>query len=431
MSTVGAPPLAEVDQNAQEIAFPLVGNALGGSHISVLNLIKHLDRERFRASVLIDIGDGPVAELFHDEGLQFKVMTPWTMADHPKTGPTAGRSELLRHAYGHLKALVPYLRTNRTPILHSNDGRIHVLGSVASKLTGTGHLWHHRSDPDAFSLRRISPIGADHLVTVSRFAGPKPGWWSAADKWTIVPSPFPTDAPPPDRAICRRQMIDTLVCSDDSLVVGFFANFARRKRPLDFVRAVAAFRRAYPTTPIMAPLFGRATDISAEEVKNLAQSLGVSDCVHLMGFRYPADEWLAGCDVLFVPAVREPFGRTLIEAMIVGTVVVAVEDGGNPEAIEDDNTGYLVPSKDAVAAATVFHKIERDREAAAALAARAQTHARQRFGMQRHADAIMRIYQQLLQRHATAQQNPQLVRPSISGGEMPPNSQQHLPRDLP
>ena len=121
-----------------------------------------------------------------------------------------------------------------------------------------------------------------------------------------------------------------------------------------------------------------------------------------MGFRYPAETWLAGCDILFVPSVREPFGRTLIEAMIVGTVVVAVDSGGNPEAIEDAKTGFLVPVEDPNAAAARFHDIAADQELAKTLTVRARNDALERFGMRRHAEAIMAIYDHLLGRETMA-----------------------------
>lgn len=374
------------------IAFPFIGEKLGGSHISVLNLIKHLDQHRYRASVLLDIGDGPVGGLFRDEDVPFEVMSPLSVTDFGSAG------NLLRYGAAHVSRLARYLRQSRTPIVQSNDGRMHVFGSIASRLAGVRHLWHHRSDPGASSLRWVSPIGADHLVTVSHFAGPKPGWWSAANKWTIVPSPFPTDMIVPDRNACRRTLIETLGCADDALIVGFFANLVPRKRPFDFVRAIAAFKEAYPSRPIAAPIFGKETRIATTEVENLADELGVADCIHLMGFRYPAEDWLAGCDILFVPSVREPFGRTLIEAMIVGTVVVAVDSGGNPEAIEDGRTGYLIPIEDPIAAASRFRDIAADREAAGTLATRARKDALERFGMRRHAEAIMAIYDRLLEK---------------------------------
>src|SRR3546814_9209528 len=55
---------------------------------------------------------------------------------------------------------------------------------------------------------------------------------------------------------------------------------------------------------------------------------------------------MAACDALLVTAVDEPFGRTLIEAMLLETPVIAANSGGNPEAIEDGENGLIVPPDD-------------------------------------------------------------------------------------
>ena len=384
------------DKGPVPVAFPFIGDAVGGSHISALNLLRHVDPERFRPEVLVDIGDGPVADLFRKEDVPFAVTSGHGLIDHRNTSPSAHSLDLLRYGAAYVRRLRRHLGQARIPLLHSNDGRMHVFGSIACRLAGARHVWHHRSDPAAFSLRWVSPLGADHLVTVSRFAGPKPGFWSAANKWTIVPSPFPTDMTPPPRSACRQEMITALGVEPEALIVAFFGNLIERKRPFDFVRAIAAFRAEHPSRPITAPIFGEALEIETAAIETFAREQGVGDCVRPMGFRYPPERWLAGADVLFVPAVREPFGRTLIEAMIVGTPVVAVDDGGNPEAIEDGRNGYLVPVADAAAAAARFAGIAADRSAAEMLAARARKDALERFGMQRHADAIMAVYDRLL-----------------------------------
>src|SRR3546814_3790384 len=66
----------------------------------------------------------------------------------------------------------------------------------------------------------------------------------------------------------------------------------------------------------------------------------------MMGFRHPSEPWMAACDALLVTAVDEPFGRTLIEAMLLETPVIAANSGGNPEAIEDGENGLIVPPDD-------------------------------------------------------------------------------------
>src|SRR3546814_16010072 len=74
--------------------------------------------------------------------------------------------------------------------------------------------------------------------------------------------------------------------------------------------------------------------------------LGVAGHVRMRGFGHPAVPWMAACDALLVTAVDEPFGRTLIEAMLLETPVIAANSGGNPEAIEDGENGLIVPPDD-------------------------------------------------------------------------------------
>jgi glycosyltransferase involved in cell wall biosynthesis len=122
-----------------------------------------------------------------------------------------------------------------------------------------------------------------------------------------------------------------------------------------------------------------------------------------MGFRYPPDPWYAACDLLVVPSVNEGFGRTLVEAMLLGTIAVAADSGGHREIIEHGRTGFLVRPDDAPAFADqVCDLLERPDEIAR-LASRAREDAAQRFGIGRHVQAVVEIYDALLyRREATA-----------------------------
>src|SRR3546814_9556362 len=86
--------------------------------------------------------------------------------------------------------------------------------------------------------------------------------------------------------------------------------------------------------PVTGLLFGGTLQPGLDKaVLERAARLGIADRIRLMGFRHPSAPWMAACDALLVTAVEEPFGRTLIEAMLLRTRVVAANSGGNPEAI--------------------------------------------------------------------------------------------------
>ena len=73
-----------------------------------------------------------------------------------------------------------------------------------------------------------------------------------------------------------------------------------------------------------------------------AARLGVSGCLHFLGVRSDIARLLTAMDVLAVPSRWETFGLVVIEAMAMGTPVVAARVGGLPEIVVDGETGVLV-----------------------------------------------------------------------------------------
>jgi glycosyltransferase involved in cell wall biosynthesis len=371
------------------VCFPFVGDRLGGSSISALNLIRHLDRQRYAPLILMHEVDGAAAKLFEKEQL------PFEPAPIRECAGGTERADDLRFMLRHTSRLVRFLRQRGVGIVHTNDGRMHATWALPSRLAGARLLWHHRASPGAAGLRFLAPWVADQVVAVSKFSSPRPGLISAARKSTVVHSPFATDAPPIDRGQARRALLAEFGAGPDVHVVGFVGNLYERKRPLVFVETIARMVAADPGLEIIAPLFGETREGGAE-VAAAIERYGLGNRVRLMGFRYPPEPWIAACDVLLVPSVEEPFGRSLIEAMLLGTPLIAAESGGNPEIIRHGETGYLVRPDDPDAFAERAVALLRDAGARASIAASAREDAVARFGMQRHAQSIMQIYDNIL-----------------------------------
>ena len=155
-----------------------------------------------------------------------------------------------------------------------------------------------------------------------------------------------------------------------------------------------------PDLSVQGLVFGTSLEIDEETIRAHAERHGVGDAIRLMGFRYPGAEWIAACDLLMVPAVDEPFGRTLIEAMLVGTPIVATRSGGNIEALDEGRLGVLVTPEDPDALAAGALGLLRDEGRYDALASAALTHAAGHFGEDRHAEAVMALYDELVPRAA-------------------------------
>jgi glycosyltransferase involved in cell wall biosynthesis len=375
------------------VCFPFVGHCpVGGSHVSAAKLIQNLDPKRYRPLAVLHELDGDVATLLRAAGIPFEPA--------PHEGFLAGRGVAADAAFlfSETWRFARFLRGRGVRIVHTNDGATHATWAMPTWFGGAKLLWHHRKDPEAKGLRFVAPWAADRVLSVSRFSAPRPGLFSAARKCTVVHSPFDTGAAPVDRGASRRHLTDELGCPPDTAVVGFFGNLIKRKRPLVFVDTIAELRKRAPDLPLVAPIFGQDTDGMTAAIEERAVAKGVADCVHLMGFRFPPEQWMAACDVLLVPAVAEPFGRTLIEAMLLGTVVVAAASGGNLEAIRDGCTGFLARPDDGAALAEPTLRVLTSPDLRKSVVSAAQEEAVARFGLRQHADAVMAVYDTMLGR---------------------------------
>ena len=113
------------------------------------------------------------------------------------------------------------------------------------------------------------------------------------------------------------------------------------------IRALPALAQRFPD--VQLELLGDGAQ--CEEYRQLAAELGVADRVCFAGqvAHRRVLERMAAAAVVVVPSRSEALGAVNIEALAVGTPVVAVDVGGIGEVVRDGVDGYLVPPNDVAA----------------------------------------------------------------------------------
>lgn len=113
-----------------------------------------------------------------------------------------------------------------------------------------------------------------------------------------------------------------------------------------------------------------------ESLQALAASLGLSDKVTFVG-RVPHEKVpveLSKLDVFVALSRSESFGVAAIEAGAAGLPVVVSDVGGLPEVVIDGETGLVVPSENADAAAEAIMRLLEDPELRCRLGAKGREH---------------------------------------------------------
>ena len=383
----------------KRILFPFEGDTvIGGSHVSAMKLAAGLDRSKYEPIIVVHYEDGLAGEYARSLGLEYEVlekpplMSPGQISYPGDCGPA-----------GYLLSSVPrfisVLNRLKPDIVHTNEGRMHANWALPTKLSGRKHIWHHRQDPTAFGINKLAPLLSDHIISVSHFAKPSKPVRSVDNRFTVIRSPFDFNPNPPDPAEARQQVLAEMGLPDNAVLLGYFGNYVPRKRPDHFVRAVVAIQKQMPDVPVHGLLFGSNVDRGNsldQTCTDLAAEAGMDSQIHQMGFRKPIDGYMAAMDANLVTALDEPFGRTLIETMYLGTPVVATRHGGNIEAIVDGENGFLVDPYDPDAFVEPVKRLHEDAQLRDSIIAAGKRHARDNFGMAIHIDSVCKIYDQLL-----------------------------------
>ena len=386
----------EVAAKPITVCFPFVGDAIGGSHISALKLVQNLDPSAVRALVALHDPDGPVARMLKRENVRFATVPPCALL--PARG-WPDRREIGAFIRQALPVMRRFLHEHQVRIVHTNDGLIHLNWGLAARAANVKLVWHHRGDPSARGVNLLAPLLAHHVITVSRFARPRRPLLPMARKCSVIRSPFDHPETAASGEDARDALHRELACPPDTRVLAYFGIFDERKRPLAFVDIVHHFVKRHPDIPVMGCFFGREPargGVRQEAVAQRAEALGISGNIRFMGFRVPPEPWLRAVDILVVPALNEPFGRTLVEAMLLGTPVVATDHGGNPEAIVDEETGFLVPPDDLEAFVDPISRLLLDPRLRERVARQAREVAVRTYGTDIHTRSVTSVYERIL-----------------------------------
>lgn len=313
----------------------------GGAETYLQVLLDELGSE-WRAGVVV-LQNGPAAALLPEP-----VMLP-TSASRVEMAWTALR---LRRV----------LRRLQPDVVHANG--VKAAAVVAAALVGrrTPLVWvKHDFSWD----RQLTPLLARRCTEV---VGVSEAVLAA------VPDGVPTSIVPPGRDVpaidrtAARARVEEAVGEPCTEVVAMVGRFHSVKGHDEVLAALPALRERRPSARVLFVGGADSTEPDREgEVRRLASPFTEDGTVAFAGHRADAVTLIAGADVLVLPSVVDARGFglegspfVLIEAMAVGTPVVAYAAGGVPALVGE--CGALVPLGDRMALATTLADVLGDRD---------------------------------------------------------------------
>ncbi|MEK7841306.1 MAG: glycosyltransferase, partial [Deltaproteobacteria bacterium] len=249
---------------------------------------------------------------------------------------------------GQLRQLLAVVRKNRPQVLHTHGYRSDFLGLIVARWMGiptvsTVHGW-------TSATPRLRVYEACHRKYLRYFD--KVITVSQAIQQTLLESGVPATklvklnnainvgAYPegPDGDGFRRE----LAVGPGAKLIGTIGRLSVEKGLDYFLRAGARIVARDPSVKLI--LVGEGPQ--QEELKALADALGISASVLFCGYRRDVERIYPAFDMFALPSLTEGIPMALLEAMAFSRPVIASRVGGVPEVIEDGVTGLLVSPKD-------------------------------------------------------------------------------------
>lgn len=173
------------------------------------------------------------------------------------------------------------------------------------------------------------------------------------------------------------------------LVITCIAELHERKGHKYLIQAFQKLQQTIPRLHLVLVGRGPSEKDLKEQFRNVTN-------LHFLGWREDIPQILKASDLFVLPSLREAFGLVVVEAMASGVVVVATDNGGIKDIIENGKSGLLVPPGNTErlveAISTLLKNPDQKRDLERAALERVKTH----FTAERMAEKTAEVYQKAI-----------------------------------
>ena len=363
----------------RNILFVDAGPFFGGAQRSLLQLMLAVRKQsRFRPVIaLADRSPGGLLAQCEEHHIPATVLPvrPW------RRSPRGGM-QFLADRFRQRSALHGFFEHHRPRLVHANSVRAGLLACPSSHPL----IVHDRDRRAPAAARLLLTACADAIVAVSESVAAC--WPQAArrQKIRVIANGFDL--------LRIRNAAAGVEKSAEGLSIGLVADLVPWKRHDLFLRTLHLAKTRIPG--LRATVVGRPlqpeSGVYLRSLRELADELGLSERVTFVTDCQDAVPWIASLDVLMSTSDREPFGRSVVEALAIGVPVVAVRGGGPEEILSGTGAGTVTDATPSALAEALQTWEAPDRRRAAATQARQRAEA---FDIRRSASQIIDLYETL------------------------------------
>lgn len=381
------------------------GTVGGGSFESLYQFLRVLDRDRFRPRVLY-LNETKYHRLVEALGIPVHLLRDPRYSN--ETSPAVRRflDRLARRVERYAPPFYPrfvqvaqrrsilaiesLIREHDIHLVHTNVSAYRDLFAIqAAYRAGVPCVAHFRGLLGP--VKAWAPFVNAHVVAYIAYSHDWKRMWSEqgidASKIRVLHNAIPAlDAEPAD---LRREFG---LPPSTRAVVGYVGRLASWKVDEFLLQGFRTLADKDPDVVLLIVGEGPQRGLLEETTRRL----GLEGKVVFAGFREDAKRIIAGLDALVVPSSLDPLQRVVLEAMAMGTPVVATDVGGAREVIRPGENGLLMRYGDAGDFAAALVGLLGDPGLSRRIAGNAKTGVRRELHIENYARKIEQLYMGVL-----------------------------------
>jgi len=380
MSKQTIDPLPE--STVQTILFTHYGDDwIRGSERCLLDLIKHLDKSKFKA--LLWCNQPTMVAAAKDLDIEvycsdFPILFGWQAPRFHITGFV----DLIKEALALIKA-------HDVKLLHANSAAPCQWLTFASQQSNIPLICHMHS---TYQLRDRLTLGlyqTNMLVGVSKYVvKPLVNDNKPKNEITVIPNGIDTERLLNQPVVNLREQ---LAINEQDFVLACLGSLIHRKGVDLLIESIAQLIKK--ELPVHLLVIGDGPE--KEHLATQIAQLGLQENVSLLGECHDAVGILRGTADLFVSAAREEaFGLVFAEASLAGLAIVAPKTGGIPNIVIDQVSGLLVPTEDVNALVNSIEKLYLNPSLREQMAAAGMEHVYSNFTIEENCKQFEALYEQ-------------------------------------
>lgn len=377
--------IAELFREKFKILYVNATSYIGGAEISLINLVRRLDRRIFSPIVAVP-NDGPLVNKLKELEIEIEFI------------PTVefSKKRLFQFIINTLN-LVFLLQRRNIDLIHANSIYVAEQSYIAGYLKSVPCICHVRDLVPVLGagwIRNIAFRKMKGLIAISDAVKNDLVEKLRIPEDNIIKIYNGVDIQEFYPEISGKDFREEFNLNTLKLI-GIVGRLSPEKGHEIFLRAGAeVIRRRGNIRLIIIGSSELGPEDYMDSLKGLIEKLNIKEKVIFTGFRDDLPTVMAALDIIIVPSVREPFGRVIIEAMAMEKPVIATDSGGVPEIISE-GCGVLVRHGDIEGIVSAVIHILDNKDTGEQMGRKARDFVKERFDIIRHVSEIERLYNNL------------------------------------